>query len=359
VPEVGGNPLPPGGRPANRPSPAGPGRPTWRVPATGPTPAVGGEAWRATTPVTGRQRAVDLPAARSGQPVPTTPDPAASIPVTIPGTSGTPDAVPEGLASSKGGTRLTAAWRPAAPAPRPVAATPPAVAGLEHGDRGLFLALARRRMARGVPVDAVHPMAAPPGDEPRPGPEPAGTDPVDGDLVAPFARAVEDAGGVCHVVEGEIPETLLDHIVAELGGWEAVISAEPEAAALGQSLAGRGVEVRPAGRDAAARATLGVTSAVAGVAATGSIVLDSRRAGGRLASLLPPVHVCVLPADRIVAAPADVLRGLGRDPARLPPWLGLVTGPSRTGDIEQILTIGAHGPTALHVIVVAPAPRAP
>jgi L-lactate dehydrogenase complex protein LldG len=47
-----------------------------------------------------------------------------------------------------------------------------------------------------------------------------------------------------------------------------------------------------------------------------------------------------------------VLRRLGDDPTALPSSLVLVTGPSRTGDIEQILTIGAHGPTALHVIVV-------
>jgi L-lactate dehydrogenase complex protein LldG len=157
---------------------------------------------------------------------------------------------------------------------------------------------------------------------------------------------------VCHVVEGAIPEMLLDDIVAELGGWTAVVSAEPEARALGDKLAARGVEVAGATADAAAEATLGVTSAIAGVAATGSVVLDSRRAGGRLASLLPPIHLCVLPADRIVATPADVLRGLGDDPAALPPSLVLVTGPSRTGDIEQLLTIGAHGPTALHVVVV-------
>jgi L-lactate dehydrogenase complex protein LldG len=229
---------------------------------------------------------------------------------------------------------------------------------LEHGDRALFLALARQRLARGVPVNTVHPpVAPPPGEVPGFAPEPGYANLADahlgGDLVATFARSVEEAGGVCHVAEGEIPGTLLDHVVAELGGWEAVVSAEPEAAALGHSLAGRGVDVRPATPEAAARATLGVTSAVAGVAATGSIVLDSHRAGGRLASLLPPVHVCVLPADRIVATPADVLRRLDDDATALPPSLVLVTGPSRTGDIEQILTIGAHGPTALHVIVVS------
>jgi L-lactate dehydrogenase complex protein LldG len=140
--------------------------------------------------------------------------------------------------------------------------------------------------------------------------------------------------------------------VAELGGWEAVVSAEAEAAVLGDRLASRGVEVALPSPEAAARATVGVTSAVAGIAATGSIVLDSRRAGGRLAALLPPVQLCVLHADRLVATPTDVLGALGDRPDDLPTSLVLVTGPSRPGDVEQLLTIGAHGPTALHVVVV-------
>ncbi len=305
VPAVGSNPLPPATRPLPGPRPTAPSaraeRPSWRVPAvTGPRPTVRDDAWR--------------PAAPAPRPVPVPPD------------------------------------EPPRHDPRPPADE---AVELEHGDRALFLALARQRLARGIPVNAVHPPAEPPPGEARGhAPEPGYANLADGDLVATFARSVEEAGGVCHLVEGEIPETLLDHVVAELDGWEAVVSAEPEAVALGHSLSGRGVGVRPATPEAAAHATLGLTSATAGIAATGSIVLDSRRGGGRLASLLPPVHVCVLPADRIVATPAEVLRGLGDDPEALPPSLVLVTGPSRTGDIEQLLTIGAHGPTALHVIVV-------
>ncbi|HEV7758403.1 MAG TPA: LUD domain-containing protein, partial [Acidimicrobiales bacterium] len=273
-------------------------RTTWRVPAvTGPTRVIGDDDWRATTPVTGRQRAVEGP--EPGQDARAT----AARPA--------PATFPEGIASSSGGTRLTDAWRPAAPAPRPTTVQPddrdehdepeapagevgevdPPAPGLEHGDRELFLALARQRLSQGIPVNRVHPAPAPPpGEAPGFAPEPGYTNLVDDDLIGTFARAVEEAGGVCHVVEGEIPDTLLDHIVAELGGWEAVVSAETEAVALGHSLAGRGVEVRQATPEAAARATLGLTSAIAGVAATGSIVLDSRLAGGRLASLLPPVH---------------------------------------------------------------------
>jgi L-lactate dehydrogenase complex protein LldG len=221
----------------------------------------------------------------------------------------------------------------------------------EHGDRDRFLHIARSRLGQGVPVNQVHPppLPAEPGDS-VPEPTYGNLDPDD--LLATFVTAVEEAGGTCHVVTGEIPDILLDSLVAELNAWDVVVSAEPEAAALGERLARRGVEVKPASAEAAANAGLGVTSAVAGIAATGSVVLDSRRAGGRLASLLPPVHLCLLPVERIVATPADILRGLDDDPADMPPALVIETGPSRTGDIEQLLTLGAHGPTSLHVVVI-------
>jgi L-lactate dehydrogenase complex protein LldG len=236
---------------------------------------------------------------------------------------------------------------PAAPAG---ASGSPSAAGSEHGDRGWFLAGARERLAGGIPTNPVHPP--PPTDEDGAVPEPSYANLDPDDLVGTFIRAVEDAGGVCHRVEDEVPDTLLDQLVTELNAWDIVVSAEPEAVALGERLAGRGVEVTPATPEAAAHAALGVTSAVAGIAVTGSVVLDSRRAGGRLASLLPAVHLCVLPVERLVATPGDLLRTLGADPSALPSALVIETGPSRTGDIEQLLTLGAHGPTHLHVVVV-------
>ncbi len=232
----------------------------------------------------------------------------------------------------------------------------PAPTGSEHGDRGRFLAAARARLAGGDPARPVPPpppSRPPVTDGDAAGlPEPTYPNLDPDDVVGTFARAVEEAGGVCHRVSGGVPDALLDHLVAELNAWDVVVSAEPEAVALGERLAGRGVEVAPATTGAAARATVGVTSAVAGIAATGSVVLDSRRAGGRLASLLPAVHLCVLPVERLVATPGDLLRSLGTDPAALPSALVIETGPSRSGDIEQILTIGAHGPTRLHVVLV-------
>jgi L-lactate dehydrogenase complex protein LldG len=133
------------------------------------------------------------------------------------------------------------------------------------------------------------------------------------------------------------------------------VSAERAAQAVGARLAARGVAVEDATPERAARAGLGVTSAVAAIAATGTVVLDSRAAGGRTASLLPAVHLCVVPVNSLFPTPADVLRRLGSTADALPPSLVLVTGPSRTGDIEQLLTLGAHGPTALHVVLVTDA----
>jgi L-lactate dehydrogenase complex protein LldG len=95
---------------------------------------------------------------------------------------------------------------------------------------------------------------------------------------------------------------------------------------------------------------------MAGVAATGAVVLDSGRGGGLLPAVLPPTHLCLLPAERLVAAPADVLRALGTGPLAPPPALTLVTGPARGGDVEQLLAPGAPGPGALHVVVLSPPP---
>ena len=226
--------------------------------------------------------------------------------------------------------------------------------GREAGDRAAFLAPARRGLAGGIPANPVHPPPGPLGGAGVPRPRYRNLDPDD--LVGTFARSVAEADGTCHVVEGDVPDDLLDRLVDELGGRPVVATAEPGAEGVARRLADRGVAVEPFTVEAAARAALGVTGAAAAVAATGSVVLDSRRAGGRTASLLPPVHLCVVQVAALHPTPADVLRHLGDPGGGLPPSLVLVTGPSRTGDIEQLLTLGAHGPTALHVVLVLDGP---
>jgi L-lactate dehydrogenase complex protein LldG len=222
----------------------------------------------------------------------------------------------------------------------------------EHGDRQAFLAPARLRLGSGdIFVNPVHvPPATPAPDDPVPSPRYLTVDPDD--LLGTFVRTVEDTGAQCHLVAGQVPADLLDRLVDELDGQDVVVSDEPEAASVGRQLVERGVTVHEPTPEHAAHAGLGVTAAVAGIAATGSLVLDSRRMGGRSACLLPPVHLCVLEVNNLLWTPGDALRGVASAGDALPSSLVLVTGPSRTGDIEQLITMGAHGPTALHVVLL-------
>lgn len=97
----------------------------------------------------------------------------------------------------------------------------------------------------------------------------------------------------------------------------------------------------------------GITSCEALVAQTGSILVSSATSGGRALSILPHVHVVVATRDQIVATLADALHAAkDRHDGRMPSMLSFITGPSRTGDIERILVLGAHGPKELILILV-------
>ncbi len=100
---------------------------------------------------------------------------------------------------------------------------------------------------------------------------------------------------------------------------------------------------------------VGFSACDALVAQTGSVLLTSRSAGGRALSVLPPHHVVLATTAQMVpdlpAAMALVRERYGAD---LPSLVTLHTGPSRTGDIERTIVLGAHGPKKLTVILIRP-----
>jgi L-lactate dehydrogenase complex protein LldG len=71
----------------------------------------------------------------------------------------------------------------------------------------------------------------------------------------------------------------------------------------------------------------------------------------RLISLLPPAHIALVPRERILSS-LDELLSILPHPAEVTSSMVLITGPSRTADIEQILVRGVHGPGEFHVVVV-------
>ncbi|MGH7351758.1 MAG: LutC/YkgG family protein [Candidatus Methylomirabilales bacterium] len=112
--------------------------------------------------------------------------------------------------------------------------------------------------------------------------------------------------------------------------------------------------------DGIVHAGMGVTRATAGVAETGSILVHLDEVDARLLTMLPEIHVALLYLDTVVDSLEEgllltrylILRSClqGR-----PSYLSWVTGPSRTADIERVLTIGVHGPRQLHIFLLPPA----
>jgi L-lactate dehydrogenase complex protein LldG len=101
-----------------------------------------------------------------------------------------------------------------------------------------------------------------------------------------------------------------------------------------------------------------LTPCLAAVAETGTLMLVSGRETPTTLNFLPDTHVVLLRVDQVVASYEDgwdlvrARAGLEGDPAALPRTINFITGPSRTGDIEQRIQLGAHGPRRLHIILV-------
>jgi L-lactate utilization protein LutC len=101
-------------------------------------------------------------------------------------------------------------------------------------------------------------------------------------------------------------------------------------------------------REFAASADVGITRVDAALAETGSLVISSGKWKGRVVSLLSPVHIAFAPVSRLTT---DIFTWLV---TRQNPWPAntvLVSGPSKTADIEQTLAVGVHGPKRVIVIL--------
>lgn len=175
-----------------------------------------------------------------------------------------------------------------------------------------------------------------------------------------FKQNLEAVNGRCLVVHGDadLVQTL-GNVVSDLRddtkspSLRIAISDSPDIERLVR-MVGLDVDeigVTPSASDVF-RFDVGVTCAQAGIAETGTLVLDSSRERHRLVSLVPPVHIAILNATQIVETLGEALSTL-RLEKYVSPIVTLVTGPSRTADIELTLAIGVHGPQELIVILRA------
>ena len=171
--------------------------------------------------------------------------------------------------------------------------------------------------------------------------------------------AIEQAAQVTRVAgDQDIPAAVADYLKAENLPARLKLAPEPALETLPwdrQPL----LEVTAGGADAEDSASL--TLAVAGVAETGTLMLHSGPTGPSGLNFLPETHMVVLRATDVVGdyeAAWERLRARFGDTA-MPRTVNLITGPSRTGDVEQTIQLGAHGPRRLHILLVEDERQAP
>lgn len=180
----------------------------------------------------------------------------------------------------------------------------------------------------------------------------------DEDLKARFIAECERVKGIVHVAPDEaaardaLRDLLVGHNAQRVTMWDEAHIPLSGVAALLQDLGIARVQGDPA--DVAA-ADIGITGVDWAIAATGTLVLSSGPGKPRMASLLPPIHIAVLTEDRIVPRLEDYIaaeraRHLGA--FRRSSNVTLITGSSRTSDIEMHPVFGVHGPLELHVILI-------
>jgi L-lactate dehydrogenase complex protein LldG len=96
-------------------------------------------------------------------------------------------------------------------------------------------------------------------------------------------------------------------------------------------------------------AKVGISEMAYALTDTGSLVADQTSAESRLVSTLPAIHVALIGSDRILDGKPAVFQKINPSNSK---YIAFITGPSRTADIERVLTIGVHGPKRLVIIFV-------
>jgi len=210
---------------------------------------------------------------------------------------------------------------------------------------------------------ALLPEANPEHPGPFQGPLPA--DASNHDLVQKFKQELEALSGHVHLPGNHaeavrmVLEISRSHGAQRILAWdEAYLGLPGIATALDEAgVAIEGGHIPASGESRPARlgqldgVLIGLTGAVGGLANTGALALINGVGRGRLASLLPPVQIALLPVQKLYPSLPAFLAA-NPEATEAASNLVFITGPSRTGDIEMTLTMGVHGPGEVYVIMI-------
>ena len=179
------------------------------------------------------------------------------------------------------------------------------------------------------------------------GPQPV----LGGDLAGRFA---EKATSLSSTVERIADRAALPLAAARFlaaGALDAAVVIAPELADLDWAASGLAVAARPA----VDRDTVGITGCFCAIAETGTLLLLSGGQTPASVSLLPETHIALVDVRRIVGTMEEAFALLRAEHGQLPRALNFISGPSRTGDIEQTIVLGAHGPRRVHLLLAGAA----
>jgi len=179
------------------------------------------------------------------------------------------------------------------------------------------------------------------------------------DLPARFCRAARSAGTLVHMAERASWTTSVVDVLRAAGARTVFLGTPPDGflsadrrRELADALAAAGFQPISATDDQTLFAVdAAITGVAAAVAETGTVVCTSGAGLTRGSSLIPPVHVAIVGAQQLLPDLCDYLGQAGTSPT-LPAQVVLISGPSKTSDIEGVLVTGMHGPLALHVVLV-------
>lgn len=168
-------------------------------------------------------------------------------------------------------------------------------------------------------------------------------------LVSRFQQRAEGLASTVDRVSGpaQAVAAVAQYLAAGGLGLAAVIT--PDLAGLDWS--GGGLTVRQGAAVDTDR--VGISSCFCAIAETGTLMLLSGPATPATVSLLPETHVALVAESRIVATMEDAFALMRAEHDGIPRAINFISGPSRTGDIEQTIVLGAHGPCRVHLVLMA------
>ncbi|MGO0122620.1 LutC/YkgG family protein [Desulfothermobacter acidiphilus] len=178
---------------------------------------------------------------------------------------------------------------------------------------------------------------------------------IEAELVETFSAQARALGAeVFYAAYPEAARLQVGELIRSNGIQRVALPSSPELLALDlrSAIVETGAEVTTGTRrEQAERAELGITWSELAVAATGTLIHDATALEARLFSMLPPMHLALVPLRGLVASLEEALAYWSAR-GEFPGYLAMISGPSRTADIERVLTIGVHGPRRLLVMLL-------